>query len=472
MPYQLYPLLRSRPNLDARMSYYNRPKFLVAPDASLLPPVVDSVFAKGTNDTYFHSRAPLQKLNNLVAPVTATISAKVAGTWATYPNHSTGRAAFDPLSAAESDHPVEVLVTSGSNQRVTEQPKALVVSTTSVKPYKATAENQRPPHPSVTRLPKRRRTPYPSNDEGDISRHSSTFLTRDPIHKRLRTSGAATSQAERDRVAIQEKIRHERTKLHPFAEWLSDHLHALLVVQDRARPMLLCPVQEIVISKLLDILVQYRPEASIVFLALWYLSRLFPQGLVSCYIFQEYSTEIIARVFLLGLTFATKWLDDLTRKNGTWMRFCSLEIKSINQIEKSALVVLDYNLHISNGEWEAWLLHLLGSTAYFKTAMLGQLTAFAALNEVISVAEKGHPKCVRQPPAHCFFNNLNFQLLQDLSPAHADDLPSAPTVIPDPAPWNPAADPIITPCRRVVGAVGIPSVGIIGRRYESIAMAG
>lgn len=78
-------------------------------------------------------------------------------------------------------------------------------------------------------------------------------------------------------------------------------------------------MQRSVIDKLLDILAYYHPEPAIIFLALWYLSRLIPRGLVNyCDFHGEESTEVMARIFLLGLTLANKWFDDFVTKNKYW----------------------------------------------------------------------------------------------------------------------------------------------------------
>jgi hypothetical protein len=72
-------------------------------------------------------------------------------------------------------------------------------------------------------------------------------------------------------------------------------------------------------SRILDILVHYHPDNAIVFLALWHLERLFPTALVISQTLLEHDVvELMSRMFLLGLTLANKWLDDLQLSLKDW----------------------------------------------------------------------------------------------------------------------------------------------------------
>lgn len=83
------------------------------------------------------------------------------------------------------------------------------------------------------------------------------------------------------------------------------------------------------ISRLLVIIIHYRPEPTVIFLSLWYISCLFPQGLVSSGAFYgEDAIELMARIFLLGLTLANKWLDDFVTKNSTWYVISNLGVEN------------------------------------------------------------------------------------------------------------------------------------------------
>jgi hypothetical protein len=80
------------------------------------------------------------------------------------------------------------------------------------------------------------------------------------------------------------------------------------------------PAQEATMDEIMDILVHYRPDNSIIFLALWYLVRLFPKPLVMSQpvLGHDATVELISRVFLLGLDIANKWLNDFTMSLKDW----------------------------------------------------------------------------------------------------------------------------------------------------------
>ena len=77
--------------------------------------------------------------------------------------------------------------------------------------------------------------------------------------------------------------------------------------------------QEAAMCKILDILVHYHPDNAIIFLALWYLDRLFPKALVmSRGLVEQDGVELMSRIFLLGLTLANKWLNDFKMPLKDW----------------------------------------------------------------------------------------------------------------------------------------------------------
>jgi hypothetical protein len=79
------------------------------------------------------------------------------------------------------------------------------------------------------------------------------------------------------------------------------------------------PAQEATMCRILDILVHYQPDNAIIFLALWYLERLFPKALVmSRELVEQDAVELVSRMFLLGLTLANKWLNDSTMPLKHW----------------------------------------------------------------------------------------------------------------------------------------------------------
>ena len=77
--------------------------------------------------------------------------------------------------------------------------------------------------------------------------------------------------------------------------------------------------QEAAMCKMMDIFVHYHPDNAIIFLALWYLDRLFPKALVmSRGLVEQDGVELMSRMFLLGLTLANKWLNDFKMPLKDW----------------------------------------------------------------------------------------------------------------------------------------------------------
>ncbi|GLB33534.1 hypothetical protein LshimejAT787_0104180 [Lyophyllum shimeji] len=245
--------------------------------------------------------------------------------------------------------------------------------------------------PPLTRhTGKHPRTPFPSSSGARV-RIDPPAIEENVSRKRIRTDAVVVIPEKRRRPeVITEKL--GKSKLLPFARWLVSHLNMLLTMHNTIQEPTLSPAQEDdAADRMLDILTGYfSPNcaaedglmATVTFLALWYLGRLFPLGLLTTHDIRGSSTiEVVARVFLLGLTLANKWLDDFIRPNKKWMRFCSLPISSINVVERAALHILDYNLSITKAEWHAWLLALKPTTSKFNSSKRGQLTAAAALEE-------------------------------------------------------------------------------------------
>jgi hypothetical protein len=94
---------------------------------------------------------------------------------------------------------------------------------------------------------------------------------------------------------------------------------AVLILVLRRCSLVDFPAQEAAMNRIMDILVYYYPDNAIIFLALWHLERLFPRALVSGRdLLKQDAVELLTRIFLLGLTLANKWLDDLQLSLKHW----------------------------------------------------------------------------------------------------------------------------------------------------------
>jgi len=227
------------------------------------------------------------------------------------------------------------------------------------------------------------------------------------------------------------------------------------------------PEQEVAMSKILDILVHYHPDNTITFLAVWYLVALFPKALVmSRDLLGQDAVELISRLFLLGLTLASKWLSDCPMSLKNWYvgfiislttflmptrsHLCSLTLSSILELERSALAILDHNISISNTDWVSWLVDVRNSASYYPPLCSDKVSVVAFVNSLLKVAPKvsgqhldSRPKPIARPASFQLSSNLYAQVIQGLQAVPKLPAPMPLYAISEPAPWDPANDPII-----------------------------
>ena len=101
----------------------------------------------------------------------------------------------------------------------------------------------------------------------------------------------------------------------------------------------------------------------------------------------------------------------------TRRRFCSLLCASVNALQKTALVSLDYNLTISNADWETWMLGLIRARSQRKFPRQGMATLVAALCEVLSVTRSnygGETFTSKTPASPDRLDDLHTQILAGL----------------------------------------------------------
>ncbi|KAG6833804.1 hypothetical protein H0H87_011738 [Tephrocybe sp. NHM501043] len=178
----------------------------------------------------------------------------------------------------------------------------------------------------------------------------------------------------------------------PFTDWVVHRCHGILAEDVREEWLLTAEEEGIVSRRIITILVRWCPEGAssdgleapkLTLLALWYMERLFPQGLFNQFDAMALGiSELVIRTFLLCLTLADKWLNDCPRPIQEWQRFCNLPRRASVHAEKTALMMLDYNLAITGPEWGAWLSMLEPSASKYASPNSGKMTAATALREI------------------------------------------------------------------------------------------
>lgn len=310
----------------------------------------------------------------------------------------------------------------------------------------------------ITRPSKRPGTPFPvktdarqnSPDSGTESLSLKRSRPRVGL-PRLNTPPSTTHAA----VPRKFEVRGCQTNLHQLARWLTGYIYFLISSPDRPFSWVTSghvdfPAQEAAMGKILDILVHYHPHNALVFLALWYLERLFSRALVmSVALIRQDAVELVSRMFLLGLSFANKWLNDFAMSLKDWINFCSLPISSISELERLALGVLDHNISISNADWVSWLFCMKHSILCCPPPHNDYGAVVAIITGLLTVApkvpgqySKSRPKPISRPTPFELSSNLYSQVMQGLQAISRLHEPM-PLAICEPAPWNPVNDPII-----------------------------
>ena len=140
-----------------------------------------------------------------------------------------------------------------------------------------------------------------------------------------------------------------------------------------------------------------------------------------------------------------------------------VSVSTLNGLEKSALGILDYELHITSNEWQQWLGHLrhwhncltpLQPVGVFRTSPYSSVSR--AIDEVI---EASHPGCdARGAASPQFLKSLQRGESHDVSLIPAWDASHMhveqtipPSLIRLPLEWSTEADPIVSRPIRTVG---------------------
>ncbi|KAF8165026.1 hypothetical protein B0H34DRAFT_793462 [Crassisporium funariophilum] len=186
---------------------------------------------------------------------------------------------------------------------------------------------------------------------------------------------------------------------------------------------------------------QYRPTDEILFLAFWYISLLMPNGLLSCKDLSTLDGVLLAtRLFVLAYSLAIIWLEDRPLRIRGWVPHYRKDFthRSAKALEIAALEALGYNLHISNNEWNNWLNYLQQWT--FSCTTTNDPHYFSIYEpvgrkicDVLSKSPPSSPSARRVVPSDLTIRRIHVILLSNLAIS---------IQLPEPAPWNPAEDPI------------------------------
>lgn len=201
----------------------------------------------------------------------------------------------------------------------------------------------------------------------------------------------------------------------------------------------------------------YSLHDEMIFLALWYASRIMPEGILDqFYLYQPDGIVLATRLFVLSYTLAIKWLSDETYSLQNWYVLRpstyrqanvflirvphyqkGFSISSAKALDKAALELLEYDLYISPFQWTTWL-HKLDQVPSANILMEDRvhLVAQARIRNLLFKLDPSNPSSRSRSISTSVTSvwKVHMILLDNL----AISVP-----FPEPAPWNPAEDPII-----------------------------
>lgn len=327
------PHLHSR---AARPQFYNKPKFLLAPDPKYAPPILCT---EPSPHVQFMPRPPFSALSNQQFSVITSVEGKWsrakpdASTTTISPQTFRVDSDIIPLPPTLEDilRMEPELSPRSALQRASDVPSSVAQALLdSLKDRASKARKSSNPRKRKVQ------TPFPPHhdDRSDSTRvlEGAAGAPRKRTRKGMRTN--ATSPAT---TKVLKAIQHQREEFRPLVEWLASTLFGVIVFPSEIEetcvfclwlpsPALNCfpsVIDEITrqsaIDMILDILLTYMPENTIILSALWYICRLFPVGIVPAHNFAgPDAVELTVRVFVLGLLLAWKWLHDTTIKASSW----------------------------------------------------------------------------------------------------------------------------------------------------------
>lgn len=203
----------------------------------------------------------------------------------------------------------------------------------------------------------------------------------------------------------------------------------------------------------------YPLQDEVVFLALWYASHIMPEGVLDQFdLYQPDGIVLATRLFVLSYTLAIKWLSDETYSLQHWYVLQAYDqlvyqanglfrvphyqkgfsISSAKALDKAALELLDYNLHIPSLQWTAWLHKLDQSPSANILVADAQIAVQAKIHNLIFKSEASGLSSPQRSRSISTSATSVWKVHKILFDNLAISVP-----FPEPAPWNPSEDPII-----------------------------
>ncbi|KAF9076468.1 hypothetical protein BDP27DRAFT_1414342 [Rhodocollybia butyracea] len=212
------------------------------------------------------------------------------------------------------------------------------------------------------------------------------LLNEADLEKQARKCRAEWLKEQASRVETPRPRQHSPEEIRTLGQWLADVLtDTLLYDRDLTEPGRTHLLGELraELRSLLDSCI--NPPKSMVFLALYYMRRLFPFPLDLRGCSDLDRAKVIFRAFCIALLLAFKWLDDyshsiesnipksnkefwkLKRENPKkyrtcWADFLFMTVTEVKNVELAALDTLNWNISVSTSEWFFWLEDLRNHT--------------------------------------------------------------------------------------------------------------
>ncbi|KAJ3990278.1 hypothetical protein F5890DRAFT_450914 [Lentinula detonsa] len=180
------------------------------------------------------------------------------------------------------------------------------------------------------------------------------------------------------RVEVPRPVHHTQPEIKVLALWLADVLCDTFLDEQAGSSGKQLVLQEIAaeLRSLMNSCI--NPPNSMLFLALFYMRKLFSNRLNLRAFSDLHRAQVVFRAFCLSLMFAFKWLDDYTHSVGScipdaneefwrvkradpkkyrtcWADFMAMSVTEIQTAELCALKMLDWNISVSAPDWYFWL---------------------------------------------------------------------------------------------------------------------
>ncbi|KAJ3934238.1 MAG: hypothetical protein NXY57DRAFT_710851 [Lentinula lateritia] len=203
-----------------------------------------------------------------------------------------------------------------------------------------------------------------------------THLSNPDLEREARQCRAEWRKDQANRVEAPRPAHHSQPEIKALALWLADVLCDTFLDEQTESGTRLLKELGAEIKSLLSSCI--NPSTSTLFLALFYMRKLFSDHLHLRGYSALHCAQVLFRAFCLALMLAFKWLDDYThsvrsnvaetdeefwkqkranpKKYRTcWADFMSMSVSEVKSTEVCALTLLDWNISVSTSDWFFWL---------------------------------------------------------------------------------------------------------------------